>query len=211
MAAKTPSSTSFAGDFVTALFALLFSAGAQSQTTDTAIKSPEALLAELKDLHLPEPPSIWPPAPGWWFVALMVILGVACMCYHYFKKKRKPAARNIEKGQWQQSALLEHQRLHALLSNDASANQVLSEASVLMRRVALARLPREQAATVQNEDWLRLLDELSDNEHYSNGIGRLLLEHPYRKSSEISRHDLTDLLALMKDTISQPPAVPDNV
>jgi hypothetical protein len=36
----------------------------------------EELLAQLADIHLPEAVSFWPPAPGWWILAL-ILLGIA--------------------------------------------------------------------------------------------------------------------------------------
>ena len=30
-------------------------------------------LVNLKDIHLPSPVSFWPPAPGWWILAVLLI------------------------------------------------------------------------------------------------------------------------------------------
>jgi len=35
--------------------------------------SEENPLVNLKDIHLPPPVSFWPPAPGWWILALLMI------------------------------------------------------------------------------------------------------------------------------------------
>ncbi len=183
----------------------------QSQTSSDVAQTPDELLAELRDLHLPEPPSLWPPAPGWWLVGLILMLGGGFLIYRYLNRKSARVIDHTHDSKWQDSALQEHERLTGLLHSDAPVNQVVSGASVLMRRVALARLPREKAATVQNEQWLTLLDDLSQSEQYSNGIGRLLLDHPYRQSSEIAKSDVADLLALMEQTISQHDAVVKDV
>ena len=35
--------------------------------------SEENPLVNLKDIHLPPPVPFWPPAPGWWILALLLI------------------------------------------------------------------------------------------------------------------------------------------
>ncbi|MDD9890866.1 MAG: DUF4381 domain-containing protein, partial [Gammaproteobacteria bacterium] len=35
----------------------------------------EELLAQLADIHLPGEISYWPPAPGWWVLAALLLLG----------------------------------------------------------------------------------------------------------------------------------------
>ena len=35
----------------------------------------EELLEQLADIHLPVEISYWPPAPGWWILAVMLLVG----------------------------------------------------------------------------------------------------------------------------------------
>ena len=37
------------------------------------------LLAGLRDYHLPEPISWWPPAPGWWLLASLAVAALAVL------------------------------------------------------------------------------------------------------------------------------------
>ncbi len=156
---------------------------------------PEALLADLKGLHLPDDPSFWPPAPGWWGVVLLL-----CALLLVVVKKIARGRQQRETG-WRDSALRHHEEIAVELHSGAPLNQVLSRSSVLMRKVALASLPRQSAAAVQQDDWLQLLDELGQTQEFSNGAGRLLLSHPYQRQSDIKREQVVDLLALMHNTI----------
>jgi len=40
--------------------------------------NPADPLTNLRDIHLPDPVSWWPPAPGWWLLSLLII---AAVCY----------------------------------------------------------------------------------------------------------------------------------
>lgn len=184
--------------FVFTLFALggggfggLQSAAAQTDS----VKSQQELLSDLRGLYLPEDPSWWPPAPGWWVVFLLCLMALLLIL------KLVKGRRGEVEGSWQSSALLQHARLKSVFESGAPLNDVLSQCSVLMRKVALARLPRDRSASVQNDAWLQLLDEIGGTDQYSNGPGRLLLNHPYQKQIDLERGQVAGLLDLMRTTI----------
>jgi hypothetical protein len=175
---------------------------ATAQQPDATQKSPQELLDSLRDVHLPAPPSLWPLAPGWWVLGLLNVLAVVYLCYKiFFRKPVVNEAGSVQSG-WRVSALAEHRRINDLLSNGVPASQVVGEVSVLLRRVALARRPHDPVASMQSTQWLALLDELSHTDQYSHGVGCVLLEHPYKKHSELNTQQLSELLALVRKTIA---------
>ena len=40
-------------------------------------------LAQLRDIHLPEAISVWPPAPGWWVLFIGIIALLATLAYYW--------------------------------------------------------------------------------------------------------------------------------
>lgn len=50
---------------------------------------PQDPLAQLRDIHLPDPIGWWPPAPGWWIVAILAITLVFTGCYLLYMHRRR--------------------------------------------------------------------------------------------------------------------------
>ena len=94
----------------------------------------QELLAQLRDVHVPQAPGWWPPAIGWWlvgFLLLALILGALL----WLRRWRVEA--------WRRAALREHQ----LLMAESPGPQTAQKLSVLMRRVALKAEPRYKAVS----------------------------------------------------------------
>ena len=50
----------------------------------------EDLLAQLADIHLPEPVSFWPPAIGWWILAALALV-LLIILFRKFASYRRSA------------------------------------------------------------------------------------------------------------------------
>ncbi|HET9483332.1 MAG TPA: DUF4381 domain-containing protein, partial [Xanthomonadales bacterium] len=44
---------------------------------------------QLRDIHLPAEPSWWPPAPGWWLLAILVIAALVFLVRFAWRKRRE--------------------------------------------------------------------------------------------------------------------------
>ena len=107
-------------------------------------------LAELRGYHLPDPVVWWPPAPGWWALAVLLSL-LTLLGVHWFlvRRRRCEAARR---------ALAEIRALKAGFVREPDAAAAARALSQLLRRFAIARFGVRQAAGLTGDDWLGLLD-----------------------------------------------------
>lgn len=141
----------------------------------------------LRDIHLPAPISWWPPAIGWWLLAVALIVGTVLAVWLIRRWRRatptKLALRELD-----------------YLAQDAGLDpaEKLRRLSILLRRTALSFYPREQVAGLTGEAWLLWLDSAFGAPRFSEGPGRWLAEAPYRPTPAA---DIEPLLDLCRDWI----------
>ena len=125
---------------------------------------------DLRDIHAAAAPSLWPPAPGWWLLAVLLIVALAMATlwllrrYHRYRQKRQIMDELEKLG-------------HAYTSENN--NEFLAQLSILLRRIALRRYSREQVASLTGSDWLRFLDTTGGDGEFEHGVGRILETGPY--------------------------------
>ena len=95
-------------------------------------------LANLRDILLPQPPPLWPPAPGLWLLLAVVAATVLIVVFQWRRARAHSAYRRAG------LARLEGAR-------------TVRDVSVILKRVALAAFPREQVASLYGEDWAAFL------------------------------------------------------
>lgn len=144
------------------------------------------LLAALRDIKLPPDPGWWPPAPGWWLLGFLVLLIAGLMTRSSLKiyKRRRPYREF-------------RQALDALPVDPGAAASSLRAMSTLTRRLVVTQLGREQVASLTGDEWLRLLDSLSNSNEFSAGSGKILAQGPYRATVETDLHGLKKALMLL--------------
>jgi hypothetical protein len=142
-------------------------------------------LAGLRGYHLPEPVSWWPPAPGWWLLALLGLLAAGLAARWLARRHRRGAPAR--------AALRELGALQTAYGRDGDAAAYARGLSRLLRRYALARFPRGQVAGLAGEDWLAFLDAHGGGGRFRRGAGRLLAEAPYRAVTALPADELARL------------------
>ena len=147
---------------------------------------------ELRDIHDAPPPGFWPPAPGWWIIALLAILALIALSrrllHRYYRWRR------------QRMALTILADIYQAFVQDKNASQFAAEVSILIRRLALLRFPRRNVAGLSGANWLAFLDETGGNGRFIIGPGSILKTAPYMPKIELNAQEL---YALVKDWIKQ--------
>ncbi|MCP3870155.1 MAG: DUF4381 domain-containing protein [Gammaproteobacteria bacterium] len=149
----------------------------------------------LRDLHLPDPITWWPPAPGWWWLGLILAICILCIAIVYRQRDRRRTRKAL------QHAVLE---LSEHYQRNPDPKVLVESLSVLIRRASLTYFPREQVAALTGESWLTFLDQGASGNEFSQGVGRALIEAPYRPTCQI---DGDALITLTRQWLKALPAV----
>ena len=141
-------------------------------------------LDQLRDIHLPDPVSWWPPAPGWWLLCLFVLLAVPG--WRHWRRRRSTHYRR-----WL-AARAELAAVRQRYQQSSDARSLVRELSIWLRRTAMSFESR-RVAGLTGEAWLRYLDESLKVRAFHRGAGRIFMTVPYQRTSIV---DADKLLAL---------------
>lgn len=142
-------------------------------------------LAQLRDIHLPDPVSWWPPAPGWWLLASVFFAAAWAASFflgRYLRRNRyrKAAMRELQ--------MIKENRL------GLSSRDIVEQLARLLRQVAMQTCGRETVAPLSGTAWLRFLDNRGDTDQFTAGPGKVLGEDHYRPTVEIQLEQLLPLV-----------------
>ena len=148
-------------------------------------------LVNLKDIHLPPPVSFWPPAPGWWILAVLLITSLYFGGVWFFRryKKRKPKTEALR-------ILKDLQILHQNSQDEVASLRNLSN---LLRRTALTFYDTDAVASLQGSSWLEFLDKTGKTKEFSQGAGKVLGNEVFQQKVNT---DMNALFPLVKKWIS---------
>jgi len=148
-------------------------------------------LQELRDVHLPDPISWWPPAVGWWMVIVALVMMVSLVLWARASRQRTRPRR---------VALAQLEQVKQRYAVQADDQWAISEVSHLLRRYALAVFSRSKVAGLSGQSWLQFLDTTGHTNQFSEGPGRSLRSGPYQSHGSTA---VSDLLPLVERWIRQ--------
>ena len=130
-------------------------------------------LAQLAPDHAPAPPNIWPPAPGWWLLAVLTLTAIALLI-RWWRDPQRRARR---------TALKELQRIR---TSDGDGAAVARAIQNLLRRYALTVFGRQTIARLTGEAWLQFV-AAEGGEALSGHVGRSMLSTAFGNHSTDER------------------------
>lgn len=132
----------------------------------------EELLAQLADIHLPEPVSYWPPAIGWWILAAIALVLLALLL--------RKLARMRSQQKIRQYALAELERCYDSFSQadpaalDQSRLDYVNQFNTVVRRVALVHYPQANVASLDGAAWVDFIRQKGESSLMTDEIAAAL-------------------------------------
>lgn len=103
-------------------------------------------LGQLRDIHLPEPGGFWPPAPGWWLLAILALAVIAALVWLVVRHRRR--------NRWLRSARTELARLeHSAVQEPWWFVQL----NTLLKQAARKRYPELHPEALSGDAWVEFL------------------------------------------------------
>ncbi|SDX18528.1 DUF4381 domain-containing protein [Thiocapsa roseopersicina] len=162
------------------------------------ILPPSPPIAMLRDIHDIPPIHWWPPAPGWWLLAIALTLLVIFVWRSRARISLRIPIPGITLGTWRWEAAAALRDLRRRAGKGQDAKQILGELSELLRRIAMARLGRPVCAGLTGTAWLDWLAAQDPNGFPWPERGRVLIDAPYAPADALrSRVGAKDLLSLI--------------
>ena len=115
------------------------------------------LLSQLRDIHASAVVSWWPPAPGWWLLALLLLAVLAWL------GRRLTLRYQLHKRRQQMLAWIEH--LDTTIDPQLEPQAYLSTLNRVFKLVALRAFPGERCAVMTGVEWTEFLrDKIKANQ-----------------------------------------------
>ena len=142
------------------------------------------LLSQLRDIHAAAPVSWWPPAPGWWVLALLVLVLLV------WAGRRMLARFRVYRRRKQMLGWVDH--LNANIDPDRNPQEYLSTLNRIFKLVALRAFPDRQCALLNGQEWV---DFLAEKMTKSGSIGSLgiLASGPYEPAPGFDPQQMSEL------------------
>lgn len=149
-------------------------------------------LSGLKDIHLPPMPPAWPPSARFWIILGAAFALVWLVRFLIAKKRiitaRKYANREVES-----------------ITKRFSKNgyKIAFELSLLMRRIALMKFPKEEVSPLSGKEWRRFLEKTSKKPVFKGRAGDIIEDVMYIPPERFGQKDVAPLVAAAKEWIAE--------
>lgn len=148
----------------------------------------EELLAQLADIHLPAEVSFWPPALGWWILALLLLIAGSFATRKLYEKAEQRKAC--------QYALTELESCLKRLNESTGQKKLLryvNDVNTVLRRVALVKFPESNPGSLVGETWIAFIRRTGNSSRLDEQLSAALSHGRFRKQVEVDSQALNQM------------------
>ncbi|MEJ2399936.1 MAG: DUF4381 domain-containing protein [Xanthomonadales bacterium] len=149
--------------------------------------APAPDLARLADIHAAAQPALWPPAPGWWLLALLGLAGLALLV--------RAALRRLAVARRRRAWLRALEELAGQHDPQRDPQGYIAALNRLFRAVALNAFPGTACARLEGEAWVAFIAGLLP-ESADPGPLTALAHGPYEPRPDYDAAALRELAAV---------------
>lgn len=145
------------------------------------------LLSQLRDIHATPDAPWWPPAPGWWLLAALVLLVLLWL------GRRGLARLRIRRRRKQILAWVDH--LNGAIDAGKDPQAYLSTLNRIFKLVALRAFPDRHCAVLAGQEWVEFLAGQIDDPDAAGPL-TALASGPYDPAPRFDADELSELTRL---------------
>ena len=142
------------------------------------------LLSQLRDIHAAPPVPWWPPAPGWWVLAFLVLVLLAWIGRRLFDRY------TVHKRRKQMLAWVDH--LNATIDPQREPQAYLSTLNRIFKLVALRAFPDQHCAAMAGQDWADFLSGKMNDSQTAQALD-VLASGPYDPAPQFDPEIISEL------------------
>lgn len=153
----------------------------------------QEIIDKLRDVHLPEPASIFPLQPAWWVIIVLsssLLIGFV----YYFSYHRKNQYR---------LALKKLKNIEERFEHGEESGVCMMEIGMLLKHYATVQFPQTKLAHLWGEDWLAFLLLTARAGQFEGEQGQAIIHWPYQKDP--ARADIPALIKSVRAWIKENP------
>ncbi|MEX2474352.1 DUF4381 domain-containing protein [Marinobacter sp.] len=114
-------------------------------------------LDQLRDIHLPESGGFWPPAPGWWALAVLVLIAgiVLVMLFRRWRRRTR----------W---LVVARREMEHLARTRSPTPEWFAQLNTLLKQCARKRYPLERPGALTGQQWADFLLRTSPHDRIAS-------------------------------------------
>ena len=153
-----------------------------------------AMLTGFEEVNLPAAVDLWPLAPGWKYVA--VVLAVLFLVYAVRSTRR------WWRNRYRRAALRELQALEQRDTQDLDSRLALA---TLVKSTALQIYPRKEIASLNSRPWIEFLNAQADAPLFDGRSRTALADEIYQPGRRYSAEEMAHLFTQVRGWLNQHP------